>query len=651
MAEQEERDYLTGLYSRKWLFEDCPVRDRSGRFRMLYMDLDNFKAVNDLYGHDEGDRVLKCVASALSENSAGAYPVRMSGDEFVMMIPGERSREEVTAIYESIVRAISARQTEVPGLSVISVSAGAVRSEDGDGSIQHTLNLADDTMYVAKHAGKRRCVFYRDIREKAELERSIADEAPEAVENDRFDMKLLPLLNMQSGMLEQTLVMVRWVRKDGTVLDSSEYRPILENNGYIRVLDLYLLEKLFQMLSKFWKLTPAGRKVRFSIELSWMHFLDRRLEEKLSELFKKYKVKPNNLDFAVAERALSARDVDRILYGMSKVKELGISFSMKNYGSTFAAIRYLNTLPVTSMRFDSKWLHESLKKSQERKLIKSVIRLTKDAHKQIMALGEISADDRKFLAACGCDAAAPMESIPLYELSDYRHYIKEKIPNTSGVVFDFHGNLLDEGGIYPGTMEGDGVTFGKGVSDLRGAIHFSGGIIGENVVSLPPALFSSNSYTIALWICPEKETNWSSAVYMRYEGGFTSFVPFTNADDGISVFRISVDDEGFFDTSCRAIRLNEWSHLCFTYDVFSESVRYYINGRRAQYHTNMPLQIGCRQVLLAGDPFQRSYEGWLSSLRIYSYALSDSEIGALYQSYLNEPGFCGSQEDYWMDAK
>lgn len=651
MSEQDSRDYLTGLYSRKWLFEDCPVPERSGQFRLLYMDLDNFKAVNDLYGHEEGDRVLRCVSDALTESAAGGFPVRMSGDEFVLVLPGARDREEVTGIYESIVRGISRRQETVAGLSVISVSAGAVRSEDAEGNLQGALNLADDTMYEAKRTGKRRCVFYEDIREKVELEKRIEDEAPEAVEKDRFTLRLNPLLNLQSGMLEETVIAALWNREDGSILESAVYRPILENNGYIRLLDLYLLEKLFRLLPGFRRTGLKRRGIRFSMEISWLHFLDRRLETRLKELLEEYEVKPQMLDFAVSERAFFARDVERLLYGMKEIAELGFSLSLKNYGSSFASVRYLNMLPVASVRFDRKWLHSSLQSQQERKLIKSVIRLTKDTHKEIAAFGDFSPEDRKFLAACGCDASGTFDSAKLFLPEDYKSYIRGKLPKAGGIVYDFKGDLADAEQRYPGSVIGKGISFSEGVSDLRGAVHFPGGEIGENVVELAPVLFASNSYTIALWIFPEKQTNWTSAVYMRYEGGFTSFVPYTNADDGISVFRISVDDEGFFDTSVRAVRMNEWSHLCFTYDAASESVRYYINGRRAAFHNHMPLQIGCRQVLLGGDPFQQSYVGALSSLSIFSYALSDGEIEKLYQKYTEEPGFRGSSEEYWMDTK
>ena len=650
MNEQEYRDYLTGLYNRKWLFEECPLKRNREPFSLIYIDLDNFKTVNDLYGHEEGDLVLKQVADALSQSASDVFAVRMSGDEFVLVLSGEQDRKTLTAIYETVLSKIEEKRCEVPGLSVVSVSAGAVNSTEAEGDLLTALNLGDDAMYAAKRSGKHRCVFYEDIREEMLRVKRIQDEAPEAVAQDRFELLCNPLLNLQNGTLMQTRIVALWHREDKTVLYPSQYRPTLESNGFIRVLDQFLLEKLLREMSCFSDRRLLKRKLRFSLEISAILLLDRGLPEKLKALLAENGVKPSELDFSVTERCLLSRDAASLIEGMREIAKTGVSLSLKNYGANFAAIRYLNLLPVETFRFDQRWLRQSLKNHQDRKIVKSVIRMTKDAKKTVAAVGEFDGDERKFLASCGCDASGDYGEDGLFDGTAYKKYIKETLPKDGGVVYDFLHTLEDRDRHYPGVIRGEGIAFVSGISDLHGAVHFPGGNIGENVIELPPRLFAQNSYSIAFWIRPEKMTNWSSAVYMRFEGGFSSFVPYTNADDGISVYRISVDDEGFFDTTSRATRLGEWSFLCFAYDATGEALRYYINGRRAHFETDMPLQLGCRQVLLGGDPFQRSFEGAISSLCIYEYALSDGEVGKMYQSYLKEPGFAGSTEDYWMDS-
>ena len=252
MFGQAYQDFLTGIYNRNWLFEKSPVTERRMRFSLMYMDLDNFKTVNDVYGHEEGDRVLKCAADALA-GSVGedGYPVRMSGDEFVLLFTKVLSQEEFTEIYGQILREIFQHRTTVPGISVISVSAGAVISETEETTLHEMLKMGDETMYVAKRSGKRRCVFYDDIKEQRALEHRIEDEAPDAVKKDLFSLEFLPLLNMQSNMLEMTEVVPVWNCADGTKFYPKDYRPVLENNGYIRELDLYIVDKLFRVLQEF----------------------------------------------------------------------------------------------------------------------------------------------------------------------------------------------------------------------------------------------------------------------------------------------------------------------------------------------------------------------------------------------------------------
>ncbi|MCR5650404.1 MAG: EAL domain-containing protein, partial [Lachnospiraceae bacterium] len=358
-----------------------------------------------------------------------------------------------------------------------------------------------------------------------------------------------------------------------------------------------------------------------------------------------------NIDIALAERSLAARDTDRLIFGMKRIAGMNVSISIKNFGSCFASVGYMNRLPVETFVFDSKWLEHNLDDGADRRLVKSIIRLTKDAHKNIVAYGFSDRIDRAFLTACGCDATGDKSDASFFLPGDYSEHVNDKLSGKVSAVYDFNKTLCTDSGNDEGSFTGDGVSYTDGVTKKRGALYFSGGPVGENTVELPCSLFSKNSYTIALWINPEKEMNWSSVVYARFDGGFISLVPYTNAEDGISVFRISEDEEGFFDTSSRAIMINEWSHICICYDAESESVRMYINGRKGPVSNGgMPMLRGCRKVLLGGDPFQKSYVGSISSLCIYNYALSGNEVKQLYESYTTEPGFKGFCEEYWMDT-
>ncbi len=648
-------DYMTGLYNRKWLFERCCDELKKENFTILFMDLDNFKTVNDLYGHDEGDRVLKFFSDVLKNTEKGSYPVRMSGDEFVLIFDRPVPADEMTGFYNELTAAVKREAAELPSLSHISVSAG-VNTSSGENDLQKTLNSADNAMYQAKREGKGRCVFFEDIRESVMKEKKIADEAPGALREGRFDILFDPLINLQSSLPEQTRAAVVLKEPGGEPEDAEEFRYVLEENGFIRELDESLLMKLFEILSGMdedvlKKSISKSRRIRLSFEVSGLLLIDSEFGKTLKKGMQEYGIDPELIDIAVSEKAFAGRNAELLISAIKSIKELGVTLSIKDFGNNFSSIRYLTSIPVSTVRFDPCWLNKSLSDERERKILKSVIRMVKDLRIKVVAMGVTDKEGMGYLKGYGCDAAGIHGVSQFLSPGDYFELIRERIPESDGIFFDFLQNMKDASGKFEGVLHGDNVSLADGISKMHGAIHFGGGEIEENLAELPESLFSTGSYSIAFWIRPEKNNNWCSAVYIRYQGGFTSLVPYSNAENGISVFRISIDNEDFYDTSCRSVRRGEWNHLCVAYDASNETVRYFINGRKARTGAGMPVQIGCRKVLLGGDPFQRSFEGSISALCIYDYAITDETVRQLYDSYLKEPGYKGTAEEYWMDTE
>ena len=161
------------------------------------------------------------------------------------------------------------------------------------------------------------------------------------------------------------------------------------------------------------------------------------------------------------------------------------------------------------------------------------------------------------------------------------------------------------------------------------------------MINFPEQLFSGDSFTIALWIKPDAVWSWGSVVYTAYLNGFASIVPF--AGEGISIFRIYEEGDlnGWHDILCRASDLHRWTFITVTYDAYSESTRYYINGVKSGMQVNVPIMYSCRGVMLGGDPFQKSYTGSVSAFMVFDRAKTEEEIRELYQSFLDEPGFRG----------
>ncbi|MCR5747619.1 MAG: EAL domain-containing protein, partial [Lachnospiraceae bacterium] len=498
----EHTDYLTKLYDREWLYNLCPAYEIDDICSIFYMDLDNYKSVNDLYGHEEGDRVLQYVADCLKKSSDNAYAVRMSGDEFVLVLPGSHTRRELEDLYRHISRSIASEQKNLQGLSLISVSAGAVIASAKDQGLHTALRMADNAMYEAKRIGKRRCVFFEDIRDKIEEENRITDLAPEAIANDRFVLRLNPLLNMQNSILMLTQIIAIWVKEDGTKLYPEQYRPILENNGFIRELDIYLLKKSLKLIREFDSYSNNNRKPRFSITLSWVHFIDRQLEKMLIQDSEDYDTNFSMLDFSVSEETLNGRNIDRVITGMNRISAQGISFSLCGFGSNFGSIKHMTNSPFSTIILDQDWLLDSLSEPQGRRVVKSMVRLTKELHKSCMVLKVVSHQDIDLLINNGCDANSSLSYDEMYEPKDYENFIEHHLPGDCVAEYTFNNNLSDRTGNNTGSFIGTRISFTSGISDNWRALHFPGGEIGENVVSLPESLFASDSYTIAFWVYP-----------------------------------------------------------------------------------------------------------------------------------------------------
>lgn len=616
----------------------------------MFLDLDNFKTVNDVYGHKSGDELLIATGRLMRECVPDAVAVRLGGDEFVLMLFGERSREELAGAAERILSQMRKKGKELKFFTVVSMSIGVVWNASRDTGLEQLLNQSDAAMYEAKQNGKSCYMFYNDLEEKFLLEKEMEEHAQQAINEGQFEVRYQPVFHMLSSKIEQSQACVFWKKDAETVWRTEEFRPLFVRNGFSKELDLYVFETVCGDLQKFHR---EGRlHERISVQLSRQLFLDEGLGERLQETMARYGVKANEIELALEEKAVSSRGIDKLIASMTRLKNQGFSLGLIHFGEDFSSFRYLRKLPVDSLKFDETYIKENIQNQKGRQIIKTVIRLGKDLKLLLVAEGLVDKDEVIFLSSCGCDAAAGDFYSAQMSVDAYLEYTENRIAQgESRITFRFIDSLADEEGSMTGEIWGEGVELVPGISDLWGGVHFPGGESGQNLICLSGSLFSGNSYTLTLWIRPEANHDWTSVIYMRYLDGFASLVPYLGG--GQSIYRISEDidmNNGWHDTFCRAAALYKWCFIAVTYNAFSESVCYYINGRKAGYRVDVPTMLSCRQVLLGGDPFQRSYRGSVSALAVYDSVKTSEEIQELYNSFLGEPGFRGGRESFWMEV-
>lgn len=640
MGEAENRDYLTGLYSRKGIYDKYSGLENGESIHVMFCDLDNFKSVNDIYGHANGDKLLIAIGEVLRECAPDAHIGRLGGDEFILILEGERKKEELVQIAESIIQNVCENKQQLQFMSMVSISIGVVRDEKAGEDFSTILHKSDAAMYQAKQRGKGCCVLYDDL-ESAILQENIMEStAEEALKSEHFRICYLPINNLQNSRLEQTEVIVHWEKGDGTFWSQEEFRPVLEKSGFIRAVDMYIFEKVCEAIPV---LRPSEEQnIKMSVEISRLLVLEKGLGDSLKTIMDKYQIGMDEIELAISETAFDHRDRAQILNNMIVLKEMGFSLALIRFGENFSSFRYLRQLPTNTIRFDTNYIVDNMKNSRGRQIIKTLVRLGKDLKQTVVTDGITEQEEVMFLSSCGCDAAGGTYYSQLLTQEEYSVYAKERMKHRiQKVAYAFQNNLESQEGEFAGEIVGDGVRFIDGISNNWGALYFPGGNAGKNVVKFPEQLFPGDSYTIALWIKPDAVWSWGSVVYASYLGGFASLVPF--AGEGISIFRIYEEGDlhGWHDILCRASSLHRWTFLTVTYDAFSESTRYYIDGKKAGYQVNVPIMYSCREVMLGGDPFQKSYTGSVSAFMVFDRAKTEEEIWELYESFLSEPGFRG----------
>lgn len=646
--DSSNRDYLTGLYTRQELYRLYQSMESGSCFHFMFLDIDNFKNVNDVYGHNTGDLLLKAVARILKDSAPTSFAIRLGGDEFVMLFTGSHSREQLCEIAENIISRITAKEGFAHISTYISASVGILYHETVSGSLDDILLKSDMAMYYAKSHGKGQYIVFNDIAKSVFSEIEMEQKQTLALENGEFEIRYLPIISAQTSRLRLSQVRLYWKMSEHTIKSQEEFLPLFEKNGFIRQLDNWVIQTVFSHLAKYHEASEHIGKV--GLRISRHSLLDTKLPDMLISLMYTYRVEPYEIDFQIPESAFT-RGNRELIKAMQKLKEMGFSISVIGVGSDFKSLIYWDKLALDSIIFDSDYLKNTLSSGRGRQIIKTLLSMGRELKMLVMADGITTKEDVLFLGGCGCNAiSGPYYSEPL-DLKHYQDYVKDKINhNDEKTEFHFANNLSSSDNALCGKIIGSNIQFMDGISNNWGSLFFPGGSFGENVVELPPAALAEPSFTVCLWLKPLKSTSWTSAFYARYKNSFCSFSPYVIG--GHNIYRISEDTDanGFHDILSRQLHEKEWTFVCITYDDAAAISRTYINGRKAGYCSDLPALPACRQILLGGDPFQPSYEGYLSGLIFFNYIKSEEEIAELYQSFCNEPGFAGKKEEFWLDG-
>ncbi len=629
-------DYLTGL-SNRWGLHDYYSSLGLGKIiHAMYIDVDNFKRVNDVYGHSMGDELLVAISNLITTYTEG-FAARIGGDEYVVLLDGECSRKHVTRIAEELLKNMQNMDFRKDVLSLISLSIGIVFGQKTDMPLDDILYKCDAAMYKAKNDGKNRFAFFQALDESIRLKKSIETEMEEALRTKQFVVYFQPKINMVSSELYGAEALCRWVHPEDGLRSPALFIPIFEKNGFISKLDFYIYEETCK-LKAGWKGTPLEH-LPISVNLSRLHLYDKMLPFELADIADEYGIPYGELEIEITE-SVFIKDTEELVKMVAALKKQGFMVSIDDFGAGFSALNLLKDLPVDTIKLDKEFLQGSADDARGKKVLKNIISLCKDLKLEVVVEGIETKPQIDFVTSCGCRIAQGFfyaKPLPLHEFEVFAtEYAKNKLES---YIFRFNGSLRSEDGSLEGEYNGMELLFEKGITPDSRSLYLPGGEAEENVVILPNHAIVNDSYTIAMWIKPRELHSWGAALYVKFETGFAAMVPL--AWEGVSDFRIrdSRNINGWYDVSGCPAREGVWCHFTVSYNAKTETAISFINGEVVGVMENVPVNRYVNRIMLGGDIFQPSFSGNICEVVIFNEAKDYQTVKEFFTSYVERPGF------------
>jgi len=455
-----------------------------------------------------------------------------------------------------------------------------------------------------------------------------------ALQKGEFLVYMQPQIDMVTFRLHGAEALSRWMHPTEGLLAPHAFIPYFEENGLIAELDLHVFEEVCRIKAAWKKEGKKYSDIVISANMSRVHLHNPDFPKILSSIADKYGINHDELEIEITETVFVA-DTDILIKSIANIKEEGFLIALDDFGSGFSGLNLLKDITVDTIKIDKSFLHGSGSTELGKIIIKNIIALCLDLKVTVITEGIEAEAQIQYVKKCGCAIAQGFfysTPISLAEFQDFAdEYLKKVLAN---YTFHFDGDLYSADGNYDAMTVGRGFEYLDGLSDDTESLYFPGGPVAINVVFIPKELLVNDSYTVALWVNPEKIMEWTSVFYVRYAMGFVSIAPC--ADTGLLTFRIwnSSGMNGWYDIESEKLKENEWTHLVLSFNAKTNIASAFVNGELIGSLENVPTNRYVEEIIIGGDNFKDSFIGRISDLVIYNETKDADFIKELYESYL-----------------
>lgn len=403
-------DQLTGLPNRRLFFDrleralvGCSRHRRQGA--LLFIDLDNFKALNDAFGHDVGDLLLQQVGQRLLACvREGDTVARIGGDEFVIMLEGLSAADadaanQAKTVGEKILASINQRCQIAHATYQGSASVGIALFESRI-DVSELLKRADLAMYQAKSQGRNAlCFFDPQMQAMVQARAALEADLREAIRQQQFVLYYQPQVDA-SGALVGAEALLRWQHPTRGLVAPSEFIPLAEETALILPLGQWVLESVCHQLAA-WAAQPATARLVVSVNVSARQFHHQDFVCQVLVALDRSGANPRRLKLELTE-SLLVDDIDGVIAKMSALQAQGVGFSLDDFGTGYSSLSYLRRLPIDQLKIDRSFVSELLCNASDEAIVRTIVALGQSLALTVVAEGVENAAQQDRLASFGC---------------------------------------------------------------------------------------------------------------------------------------------------------------------------------------------------------------------------------------------------------
>jgi len=404
-------DSLTKLPNRRLLVDRLRHAMTAGTRKLdhgaiLFIDLDNFKVLNDTRGHDIGDLLLIETARRLQECVRGADSVaRLGGDEFIVMLEGlgaelDQAAAQARAVGEKIRSSLNLpyRLKEIEHHSSCSIGISLFR--DHEITVDELLKRADTAMYEAKACGRNALRFFDPSMQAVLENRSMLEvDLRNALSQKHFALFYQIQVNSDNQPIGAE-ALIRWINPVRGVVMPEEFIALAEETGLIIPIGLWVLETACVQL-KAWEANPLACELKLAINVSGRQFHQPDFVEQVRQTLIKTGAVPNRLKLELTESVV-LDDIDDTIAKMHELKQLGVQFSMDDFGTGYSSLSYLTQLPMDQLKIDQSFVHNIETKHTDAVIVQTIIGMGNTLGMEVIAEGVETEEQREFLYRAGC---------------------------------------------------------------------------------------------------------------------------------------------------------------------------------------------------------------------------------------------------------